>query len=47
MAKIERKYMAHYINTATTGEAEYVRLGKDLEEYSPEMSANVEKKECI
>ena len=44
MAKIERKYMAHYINTATTGEAEYVRLGKDLEEYSPEMSANVEKK---
>lgn len=44
MAKIERKYMAHYINTAATGEAEYVRLGKDLEEYSPEMSANVEKK---
>lgn len=47
MAKIERKYMAHYINTATTGEAEYVRLGKDLEEYSPEMSAEVEKKKNI
>ena len=47
MAKIERKYMAHYINTATTGEAEYVRLGKDLEEYTPEMSAEVEKKKNI
>ena len=40
MAKIERKYMAHYVNTAT-GSAEtaaYTRLGKDLEEYSAEMS---------
>lgn len=43
MAKIERKFMAHFINTDTTGSApEYVRLGKDLEEYSPEMSAEVE-----
>lgn len=47
MAKIERKYMAHYINAAQTGEAEYVRLGKDLEEYSPEMSAQVDKKKNI
>lgn len=49
MAKIERKYMAHYVNTAT-GSAEtaaYTRLGKDLEEYSEEMSAEVEKKKNI
>ena len=43
MAKIERKYLAHYVNADTTGSSpEYVRLGKDLEEYSPEMSAEVE-----
>ena len=48
MAKIERKYLAHYINTATDGaEAAYERLGKDLEEYSPEMSAEVETKKNI
>lgn len=48
MAKIERKYLAHYINTtapAAAGEeaaaAVYERLGKDLEEYSPELSAEV------
>ena len=39
MTKIERKYMAHYLQV---GE-EFVRLGQDLEEYSPELSANVEK----
>ena len=40
--KIERKYMAHYLNAtfaADDGTASYVRLGKDLEEYSPELSA--------
>ena len=42
MAKIERKYLAHYINTAAEGEAVYERLGKDLEEFSLEMSASVE-----
>lgn len=43
MAKIERKFMAHFINADSTGSSpEYVRLGKDLEEYSPEMSAEVE-----
>ena len=42
MAKIERKYLAHYLNTAVGGEAVYERLGKDLEEFSPEMSATVE-----
>ena len=50
MAKIERKYMAHYIDaalpSASKGSPNYVRLGKDLEEYSPELSANVEKM-CI
>ena len=40
MAKIQRKYMAHYLEAE---EGKYVRLGADLEEYSPEMSANVEK----
>ena len=48
MAKIERKLMAHFINTDTTGSSpEYVRLGQDLEEYSPEMSAEVETKKNI
>ena len=48
--KIERKYMAHYLNAAFAnddGTASYVRLGEDLEEYSPELSANVEKKNNI
>ncbi len=46
MAKIERKYMAHYLDAAEpsgAGGPTYVRLGKDLEEYSPELSAEVEK----
>ena len=50
MSKIERKYMAHYLNAAfaaDAGTANYVRLGKDLEEYSPELSANVDKKQNI
>lgn len=48
MAKIERKYLAHYINTAASGaEVNYERLGKDLEEYTPELSAEVETKKNI
>ncbi len=48
MAKIERKYLAHFINAAAPGnETAYERLGKDLEEYSPEMSAEVETKKNI
>lgn len=48
MAKIERKYLAHFINAASSGEeATYVRLGKDLEEYAPEMAAEVETKKNI
>ena len=43
MAKIQRKYMAHFI---AVGE-NYIRLGKDLEEYSPELSAQVEKTQNI
>ena len=43
MAKIERKYMAHFLEV---GE-ELIRLGKDLEEYSPELSAQVEKTKNI
>lgn len=48
MAKIERKYLAHFINTTApaadgkeAGAAVYERLGKDLEEYSPGLSAEV------
>ena len=49
MAKIERKYLAHYIDTAQPGstQAVYERLGKDLEEYSPELSAQVDTKKNI
>lgn len=48
MAKIERKYLAHYINTAANGEGgNYERLGKDLEEFSPDLSAQVETKKNI
>ena len=47
MAKIERKYLAHYINAAPQGDMIYERLGKDLEEFSPELSAQVETKKNI
>lgn len=47
MAKIERKYLAHYINTARGVDPVYERIGKDLEEYSPELSAQVETKRNI
>ena len=46
MAKIDRKYLAHYINVGAE-EAVYERLGKDLEEFSPELSAQVETKRNI
>ena len=49
MAKIERKYLAHFINTADAGAeaAVYERLGKDLEEFSPELAAQVDSKKNI
>lgn len=48
MARIERKYLAHFINVASAGkDAVYERLGKDLKEFSPELSAQVETKRNI
>ena len=48
MAKIERKYLAHFINAAVPGEeAKYVRLGKDLEEFNVELNPDVERKKNI
>jgi len=48
MAKIERKYMAHFLNAAKPGqEAVYERLGQDLEEFAPELAAQVETKKNI
>ena len=46
----ERKYLAHYLDSAfdTTYKAtEYVRLGKDLEEYAVELNPDVETKKNI
>lgn len=46
----ERKYLAHYIDSAfdtTYNATEYVRLGKDLEEYSVELNPDVETKKNI
>lgn len=39
--KIKRKFMAHYVDSSSASTPAYVRLGKDLEEYTTEMSANV------
>lgn len=49
MAKIERKFLAHFINpsASSSSSASFIRLGKDLEEYSAELSAEVEKKKNI
>ena len=48
MARIDRKYLAHFINTAQGGQgAAYERLGNELEEYSAELSAQVETKRNI
>ena len=44
MSKIERKYLAHYIDASfgAEGGPTYIRLGKDLEEYNEELSPDVE-----
>ena len=43
MSKIERKYLAHYIDASFNGQTvNYVRLGKDLEEYNEELNPDVE-----
>lgn len=42
--KAERKYLAHYLDSAfdmTYSAASYVRLGKDLEEFSVELNPDV------
>lgn len=40
---IERKYLAHYLDASFGGTtAEYVRLGKNLEEYNEELNPDVE-----
>ena len=42
-AKVERKYLAHFINASFGGTtANYIRLGKDLEEYNEELNPDVE-----
>lgn len=46
----ERKYLAHYLDSAFSTDAStaaYVRLGKDLEEYSINLSPSVERKTNI
>ena len=47
MRKIERKYLAHYIDAGLLDEPVFERLGQDLEEYSAELSAQVETKKNI
>lgn len=47
MAKIERKYLAHYIDASFGGAVNYVRLGKDLEEFNEELNPDVEIKKNI
>lgn len=43
MSKIERKYLAHFIDASFGAEdVNYVRLGDDLEEYNEELNPNVE-----
>lgn len=43
MAKIKRKFLAHFIDASTTNQPQYVKLGKGIEEMSIEMGANVNK----
>ena len=48
MEKIERKYLAHYVDETFGGETPaYVRLGDDLEEYNEELNPDVEVKKNI
>lgn len=47
MKKIARKYLAHYVDAGTANAINYVRLGKDLEEYDEELNPDVEVKQNI
>lgn len=40
--KIERKYLAHYIDAGFGAEVNYIRLGADLEEYGEALNPDVE-----
>ena len=43
MEKLERKYLAHFIDAAfSSSKPSYVRLGQDLEEYNEELNPDVE-----
>ena len=48
--KAERKYLAHYLDAAfdtTYAGTNYVRIGKDLEEFAVELSPSIETKSNI
>ncbi len=46
--KVERKYLAHYLDASFGGaSANYVRIGADLEEYEEDLSPDVEVKKNI
>ena len=47
MTKIERKYLAHYIDAGFGTDVNYVRLGQDLEEFIEELNPDVEIKKNI
>lgn len=47
MAKIARKLLAHFINTAPLSDAVYERLGQDLEELNTELNPEIETKNNI
>lgn len=45
--KLERKYLAHYIDADFTATINYVRLGQDLEEYNINLNPEIETKKNI
>jgi len=48
LKKVERKYLAHFIDAAFSKESpNYTRLGKDLEDYSEALNPDVETKKNI
>lgn len=42
MARMERKYLAHYLDAGFGGTVNYVRIGKDLESYAEELNPQVD-----
>lgn len=47
MARIARKMLQHFLNTSPSGEGVYAVLGHDLEEFSVEFNADIEKTKNI